>query len=125
MLRQLEKMKLFGSNIHNDNNMSQHNGMDCIKIYNLSHFSWSLCKNIGIFERNGIKKKRRNDRYKEDAFLILSCSLPGLSFIVFPNTATLSNRRNASVGYAVTVSVHRAIIKATRCMSIRGETYWN
>jgi len=105
--------------------MSQHNGMNCIKIYNLSPFSRSLWKNIGIFERHRIKEKRRNDRYKADAFFILSCSLPGLSFIVFPSTAALSKRRNASAGYAVTASVLRGIVKAMRCTSIRGETYWN
>jgi hypothetical protein len=95
------------------------------KIYNLSPFSRSLWKNIGIFERNRINKKRRNDRYKEDAFFILSCSLPDFYFIVFPSTAALSNRRNATAGYAVTASVLRAIVKAKRCTSIRGETYWN
>jgi hypothetical protein len=46
--------------------------MNCIKIYNLSPFSQSLWKNIGIFERNRIKKNERTTDTKKMPSLFLA-----------------------------------------------------
>jgi hypothetical protein len=53
MLRQPEKRKVCGRSIHTNNNTSQHYGMNCIKIYNLSPFSMSLWKKSGYLEQIG------------------------------------------------------------------------
>lgn len=83
MLRQLEKRKVCGGNTHTNNNMSQHYGTNCIKLYNLSPFSKSLWKNIGIFERNRIKNKRRCFPYSQLQFTmsLLYCLPEHGSFI--------------------------------------------
>ena len=67
-----KKRRVFGGNVRTNNNMPQLNGMNCIKIYNLSPFSQSLWKNIGIFVRNWIKKKEVTTDINRVPFLFLA-----------------------------------------------------